>query len=103
MTPSQVNEALPTMTTSKFITQEQAEEAVRENRGRYLIKGRSYTAPIGLTVRNDLQNGANGIDEWVKIDGGNAYILVNFRWITVSVDPQTTQLHIEFDTFFYED
>ncbi|MDR2886944.1 MAG: hypothetical protein LBV26_02920, partial [Bacteroidales bacterium] len=77
------------MTRSKFISQAQAEELVRANRCKYLVKGRSYTAPIGLTVKNDLQNGANGIDEWIKIDGGNAYVLVNFKWITVAVDPKT--------------
>jgi hypothetical protein len=34
-----------------------------------LVRGRNYTVPMGLTVKNDLKNGARGIDEWVKIDG----------------------------------
>ena len=37
------------------------------------------------------RNGALGIDEWVKADGGNAYSLVNFEWISVG-DKDKTQL-----------
>lgn len=53
MTPMQVNSTLPTLTKSKFISQAQAEEAVRSNGCKYLVKGRNYTAPIGLTTRDD--------------------------------------------------
>ena len=106
MTPSQVNNTLPALTKSKFISQAQAEEAVKANKCKYLVKGRNYTAPIGLTVKNDLKNGAKGIDEWVNIDGGNAYVLVSYKWVTVAIDPkthgQTTQLYIEFDTMLCE-
>jgi hypothetical protein len=68
-----------------------------------LTQGRSYTAPVGLTTKDDLRNGAKGIDEWVSIDGGNAYKLINFRWITISTDkygsPNSTQLIVDFDTY----
>jgi hypothetical protein len=68
-----------------------------------LTENRSYTAPIGPTVKGDLKNGAKGIDEWVELDGGNAYVVKDFHWMTVAVDPQsggrTTQLYIEFDTY----
>ncbi|MCL1938617.1 MAG: hypothetical protein FWF52_09520 [Candidatus Azobacteroides sp.] len=101
MTPIQVNNTLPTLTKSKFISQAQAEEAVRTNRCKYLVKGRNYTVPIGLTVKDDLKNGAKGIDEWVTIDGGNTYVLINYKWITVNNDG-ATQLHIEFDTMLCE-
>jgi hypothetical protein len=106
MTPIEVNNILPTLTESKFISQAQAEEDIKIGRCRSLVRGRKYTAPIGLTVNDDLRNGAKGIDEWVKIDGGNAYILTSFNWVTVAIDPktnaQTTQLHMEFDTILYE-
>lgn len=83
MTPMQVNNTLPSLTNSKFISQAQAEEAVKSNGCKYLVKGRKYTAPSGLTAKDDLRNGAKGIDEWVKLDGGNAYVLNNFKWVTI--------------------
>lgn len=101
MTPMQVNNTLPTLTKSKFISQAQSEEAVKSNGCKYLVKGRNYTAPIGLTTKDDLRNGAKGIDEWVKLDGGNAYVLNNYKWITVDHNG-STQLHIEFDTMLCE-
>jgi len=99
MTPMQVYSTLPTLTKSKFITQ--AEEAVNSKGCKYLVKGRSYTAPIGLTTKDDLKNGATGIDEWVKLDGGNTYVLNNYKWVTVDHNG-STQLYIEFDTMLCE-
>ena len=64
---------------------------------KYLVKGRNYVAPIGFSVKDDLKYGAQGIDEWVKLDGGNAYILTNYKWVTVDQNG-ATQLHMEFDT-----
>ena len=97
MTPIKVNTTLPELTKSKFISQLEAEKAIKTNRCSYLVRGRTYVAPIGLTTKNDLKNGAKGIDEWVKLDGGNAYVLRNYKWVTVD-DNGSTQLHIEFDT-----
>lgn len=88
---------LPTLTKSKFITQAQALESVQKNECRYLFKGRNYVAPVGFTLKNDLKNGARGIDEWVELDGGNAYVLTNYKWVTID-NKGTTQLHVEFDT-----
>jgi hypothetical protein len=88
MTPMEVNNTLPTLTESKFIFQAQVEEDIKIGKCKYLVKGKKYTAPIGLTVRDDLRNGAKGLDEWVKIDDGNAYVLINFNWITVAIDPK---------------
>lgn len=97
MTPLQVHNTLPSLTKSKYITQAQATDAVSSTDCKYLFKGRTYMAPIGFTPKNDLQNGAKGIDEWVQIDGGNAYVLTNFRWISID-NSGSTQLYIEFDT-----
>ena len=92
MTPSQINSRLPEMTVSKFISpQNDAGNCELIN------KSRKYNAPMGLTVKYDLTNGARGIDEWVELDGGNAYKLVNYQWVQVD-DYGSTQLQIEFDT-----
>jgi hypothetical protein len=101
MTPMEVNNTLPTLTESRFISQAQAEEDSKSNSCKYLVKGRKYTAPIGFTVKADLKNAAKGIDEWVKLDGGNAYVLTDYKWVTVSFDG-STQLYVEFDTLLYE-
>lgn len=101
MSPIKVNNTLPTLTKSKFISQANAEEGIKTNKCKYITKGRSYTAPIGLTTQNDLKNGAKGIDEWVTLDGGNAYVLRNYKWVTVDHNG-STQLHVEFDTMLCE-
>ena len=101
MSPTEVNSTLPGLTKSKYITQAQAEELVKTTKCRYLVRDRNYVAPIGLTTRDDLKNGARGIDEWVKLDGGNAYVLRNYKWITVDHNG-ATQLHIDFDTIICE-
>ena len=62
-----------------------------------MVKGRNYTAPMRLTVNGDLKYGAKGIDEWVELDGGNAYVLISYKWVTVDHNG-STQLSIEFDT-----
>ncbi len=101
MSPVEVSNTLPTLTKSKFITQSQAEEITKTNKCRYLVRNRTYAAPMGLSTKDDLKNGAKGIDEWVKLDGGNAYVLKNFKWITVDHNGGT-QLHIDFDTMLCE-
>ena len=101
MSPIEVNNTLPNLTKSKFISQSQAEEAIKTNRCKYLVKGRNYAAPMGLTVKDDLKYGAKGIDEWVELDGGNAYVLISYKWVTVDHNG-STQLHIEFDTMLCE-
>jgi hypothetical protein len=101
MTPSQISDTLPTLTKSKFFSQAQADEAIKSDKCKFLVKGRSYVAPMGLTVKDDLKNAAKGIDEWVKLDHGNAYVLTNYKWVTVDHNG-STQLHIEFDTLYCE-
>ena len=97
MTPIEVNNTLPTYTKSIFLTPRQATEKQKNNMCKLLVKGRTYAAPIGFTLKNDLRNAAKGIDEWVEMDGGNAYVLINYKWVTVG-DDGSTQLYVDFDT-----
>ncbi|SHH80806.1 hypothetical protein [Winogradskyella jejuensis] len=97
MTPTQVSNTLPTLTKSKYYNQTQAIEAQNSGKCKLLIQGRNYVAPIGFTVKDDLKNGAQGIDEWVEMDGGNAYVLINYKWVRVDQEG-STQLHVDFNT-----
>jgi hypothetical protein len=101
MTPMQVNNTLPNLTKSKFISQAEADEKVKNSNCKYLVKNRTYVAPMGLSTKEDLKYGAKGIDEWVKLDGGNAYVLKNYKWVTVD-NYGSTQLNIDFDTMICE-
>ena len=89
------------MTQSQFISKAQADASVEAGKCRYLVRSRQYTAPIGLSVRDDVQYAARGIDEWVQLDGGNAYVLVNYNWVTVD-HYGSTQLNVTFDTMICE-
>ncbi|MBO9620006.1 MAG: hypothetical protein J7539_13340 [Niabella sp.] len=101
MPPTKVNTTLPALTKSKFITLSQAEEMTKTGKCKYLVKNRNYAAPMALSAKGDLKQCAKGIDEWVKLDGGNAYVLKNYKW--VSVDGYgSAQLHLEFDTMLCE-
>jgi type II secretory pathway pseudopilin PulG len=64
-----------------------------------LVKGQKYTAPMGMTVKEDLVLGAEGIDARIQEAGGNAYILNSFEWVPNSYG---TQLNLEFDILLYE-
>jgi len=101
MTPIQVNNNLPSLTKSHYIKQSEVESIIERGNCRYLVKSREYVAPVGITAKNDLKNAARGIDEWVQLDGGNAYLLKNFKWVTVD-DSGSTQLHVEFATLLCE-
>lgn len=97
MSPTKINETLPSLTNSTHLSPTQAEYAVNSSICKYLVKGRSYTAPIALSVKGDLRKGAKGIDEWVQLDGGNSYVLTSYKWEQVD-DYGSTQLNLEFDT-----
>ena len=97
MTPSKLSSLLPGLTKAKFYSSVQASEAIKASKCKVLVEDRKYLAPIGLSTNGDLRNGARGIDEWVTIDGGNAYFLKNYQWLTVD-DKGSTQLQIEFTT-----
>ena len=99
MTPREFNASLPEATSARYFDRIGAAKAVSNGECRSLVGDRKYTAPIGFTVAEDLKNAARGIDEWVQADGGNAYSVVNFEWISVG-DEGTTQLIVYFDTLF---
>ncbi len=101
ITPAKVNGKLPSLTKSKYLSLQQADDNVKNNKCKYLVKNRTYTAPLGLTAQNDLKYEAKGIDEWVKLDGGNAYVLKNYRWVIID-QLGSAQLHIDFDTMVCE-
>lgn len=101
MTPLEVNTNLPSLTKSNFISQSQIDALIESSNCKYLVKGRNYVAPVGLTTKGDLKNGAKGIDEWVEIDEGNSYVLRNYKWVVIG-DEGGTQLHLEFDTVICE-
>ncbi len=100
MTPSQVMEKLPKATKSELYSLARAKEALASNKCKLLSDERRYAAPIGLSVDQDLRNGARGIDEWVGLDGGNAFRLDNFEWISIGDEYGSTQLVIYFSTMF---
>jgi hypothetical protein len=56
---------------------------------------------MGLTTMDDLKYGAKGIDEWVQLDGGNAYVLTNYKWVTID-GSGASQLQLDFDTFLMQ-
>ena len=90
------------MTKSRLINQFEVNELTKKGTCRILVPGRKYNAPMGLTVKADLKNAAKGIDEWVGLDKGNAYVLRNYEWVAVG-DNGSTQLRIEFDTAVLSD
>ncbi|MEM9547171.1 MAG: hypothetical protein AAGA77_14415 [Bacteroidota bacterium] len=101
MSPKEVNKTLPTLTKAKFASPKAAEAAIKNNRCKYLVRGRTYVAPKKATVHGDLKYGAQGIDDWVEIDGGNAYVLISYKWVVVD-NNGSTQLNLEFDTMLCE-
>ncbi|NPA10130.1 MAG: hypothetical protein GXO46_14195 [Chlorobi bacterium] len=98
-TPAKMYKVLPTLTKSKLILQSEVDSLVSTDKCKYLTKGRSYAAPAGLFAKNDLKNAAKGIDEWVQLDKGNAYILTNYKWISMD-HSGSTQLNVDFDTLY---
>ncbi|RZJ47635.1 MAG: hypothetical protein EOO19_09285 [Chryseobacterium sp.] len=92
-----MHKELSTLTKSNLVSQGDITTLVSTEKCRYLIKGRSYAAPVGLTAKKDVKNAAKGIDEWVELDKGNTYILTNYKWVTVD-NFGSTQLYVDFDT-----
>ncbi|MCU7614463.1 hypothetical protein N0B16_08425 [Chryseobacterium sp. GMJ5] len=96
-TPAKLNKDLSTFTKSKLVLQSEITTLVSIEKCKYLIKARSYAAPIGFTAKKDVKNAAKGIDEWVELDKGNTYILTNYKWVTID-NYGTAQLYVDFDT-----
>jgi hypothetical protein len=97
LTPREFIDQFPRLTSSQFYNQVEGNKAVSEGKCSVLVNDRKYTAPMGFSANADLTNGAEGIDEWVQVDGGNAFILSNYEWVEVG-DDGNTQLMLYFDT-----
>lgn len=99
MTPLELYNTLPTLTKTKFLK----EDEINDSLCTCIKRDRTYNAPMGLSLKEDVKNGAQGIDEWVAIDKGNAYVLKNYKWIIVDYNvyysTTVTQLFLEFDTY----
>ncbi len=101
MLPTEINALLSKSTVAKSITKSQVDQDLLTNKCKLLVKGRSYNAPPGFSVAADIKNAAIGIDDWVKIDGGNSYAVVTYKWIPIDQNGGT-QLYVEFDTLLYK-
>lgn len=98
MSPTEVHSLLPRLTSATFYTQVLAQKAIEDGGCKLLVAERKFRAPQGISISSDLRNGAKGIDEWVSIDGGNAYFLKNYAWISLDGSESKTQLAVEFGT-----
>ncbi len=99
--PLKMFNTLAELTQAKLLPQREVNDLVSIGKCKYLTEGRSYAAPIGLLARSDVKNGAKGIDEWVVMDKGNAYVLTNYKWIPADMNG-STQLILDFDTLHCE-
>ena len=95
MPPKEFMSEFPKATETNFYTKLDASEAVENGICKKLILNRQYSAAIGMTVGGDLDNAAQGVDDWVISDGGNAYSLNNYEWVDLI---NKTQLVVYFDT-----
>ena len=98
-TPAKMHKELSTLTKSNLVSQGDITTLVSTEKCRYLIKGRTYAAPVGLTAKKDVKNAAKGIDEWVELDKGNTYVLTNYKWVPAD-HLGSTQLYVDFDTLY---
>ena len=87
----------PVATQSKYLTGAEASAAVAESLC-IRLDMRSFDAPVGTTVYEDLQYGAEGVDAIVANDGGNAYRIDDFEWRNL-LYANATQLRIDFHTY----
>jgi len=98
MTVEQFYTTFPDYSTSRYLTGAEA-KAATQNGSCILIDDHIYNAPIGMTVNQDVANGAEGVDGIVANDGGNAYRISDFSWLEIGDGHGSTQLRIEFDTY----
>ena len=95
MAASQFYAEFPAATKSLYLNGSDARVAIMEGSCIELGEHR-YAAPIGLTVRDDLRNGAEGVDAIVNNEGGNAYQISSYVWVPMG--DGSTQLQIDFRT-----
>ena len=94
MTASQFYTEFPRATSTRYLTNAEAISTMQNGSCR-AIDNHTYNAPIGVSVGEDVRNGAEGVDQIVKNYGGNAYRITEFGWATVR-DDGTTQLGLKF-------
>lgn len=84
----------PRATQSQYMTVADADVAI--TLGQCLkLQTRQVNARMGLTVREDLVNGAKALDGMVNNDGGNAHRILEYAWVPVGMG---TQLQLRFDS-----
>lgn len=83
LTPSEFLARFPQKTEAAYYNRLEGEEAVKSGACEVLVEDRTYNAPIRASLNKEMTKGAQGIDEWVYADGGNAYILNNYEWKAV--------------------
>ena len=86
----------PMATGTSYYSGAEAIVAVSNGDCLVLSTGRFYAAPIGMTLTEDLRNGADGVDLIVANDGGNAYRIDSYVW--APFPDGSTQLQLTFDT-----
>ena len=110
LSPSQVNNDLPALTKSTYYNAVAGKEAIASGKCNVLVEDRKFVSPLRTYFA--LNDGAMGIDEWVQVDGGNAYILNNFEWTypdggdverDILPNDPPNQLVVYFDTLLCEE
>lgn len=105
--PMQFNREFNELTISIMYSKAEAKLAVASKKCRYL-ELRDYYSGVWLNGLEDMKRGAIGVDEWVSLDGGNAFSLESYRWVPVGVSVYdgtggtSTELKIEFYTMLCE-
>lgn len=98
--PEFVYSTMAASTHSTFMTRADAVRA--DEIGRCLVlAAHEYAAPVAMTSGGDVRNPANGIDEIVQNDGGNAYAIGDYVW--VPYPGGAVQLVVEFYSYLCAD
>tara|TARA_B100001093_G_C26521603_1_gene881998 strand:+ start:184 stop:507 length:324 start_codon:yes stop_codon:yes gene_type:complete len=91
------------LTNSRMYSKADAKLAVTSKKCSYL-ELRDYYSGARLNGLEEMKNGAIGVDEWVSLDGGNAFSLEAYRWVLAGVSVYdgtggtSAELKIEFYT-----
>ncbi|MDE0472642.1 MAG: hypothetical protein OXH57_11960 [Ekhidna sp.] len=100
MTPIRFYKKLSERTQSKGYTEREGEEQIKRGKCKRIVKKRYYVAPVASSANGDIKRAGKGVDEWIYLDNGNAYMLRNYKW--VMRDYGVSQLELEFDTMICE-
>lgn len=95
--PKVFYEMFAKMTKSKLIMPQEL-NALVDNKKCALISSKSYAGPVALSIKGDMKKAAKGVDEYVELEGGNAYHIKNYKWENFG-HLGSTQLNIDFDIY----